>query len=69
VKKKEEYLAKKGRRKDQDLFAAWFLCEILIKKTLAKKDNLSQAGFSFFSREGAETCPPRWAQRNAADQH
>jgi len=61
-KKKEEYLPAmlrdrqqrreglpaEGRRKDQDLFAAWFLCEIPIKKTLAKKDNLSQVKTSFF---------------------
>jgi len=40
------------------LSADRLLCETLIKKTLAKKDNLSQAGSSFFSREGAE------AQRN-----
>ena len=39
--------AKKVSREDQDLFAAWRLCERLIKKTLAKKDRI-QAGSSFF---------------------
>jgi hypothetical protein len=57
------FLAKKGRRKDQDTFAAWHLCEIPIKKTLAKKDNLSQVETSFF-RAKAQSLPTAGIQNS-----
>ena len=46
------------------LSADRLLCEILIKKTLAKKDNLSQVGTSFFRAKAQRPACGRQAQRN-----
>jgi hypothetical protein len=39
---------KEGEPQRKYPFAAWLLCESLIKKTLPKKDSLSQAVLFFF---------------------
>jgi len=40
--------SKEGEPQRKYPFAAWLLCESLIKKTLPKKDSLSQAVLFFF---------------------